>query len=195
VGTLVWQPSGTELLVGYRLGRAEVLNTRTARSVLQHNFGESGADDGAGDLSAALPYGGGYLAGFGDGRIGSYSADLRLRAQLPQRHSANVLTAALSPDGKALLTVSADFTALLQQVSGGTPLFRVTSPEAPDDSKGFYDGAWSAGAFTPDGDWVILGGTHGQVNALALHGPALVRRLCALTDPRTRSAQASEACR
>jgi len=195
VGTLAWQPSGTELLVGYRLGLAQVLDTRTVRVIARRDFGTSGADDGAGDLSAALPYDGGYLAGFGDGRIATYTARLGLRLQLPQRQRGNVLGAALSPDGEELLTVGADFTALLQRVPDSTTLLRVSAPEAPDDSKGFYDGAWSVGGITPDGAWVVLGGTRGQLDTLALRSPALVRRLCALTDPRTRPADATEACR
>lgn len=195
VGTVAWQPSGTGILVGYRLGYVQVLDPRTSRVIARRDFGPSGADDGAGDLSAALPYDGGYLAGFGDGRIATYSARLRLRAQLPQRQRGNVLGAALSPDGEELLTLGADFTALLQHVPDSTTLLRVSAPEAPDDSKGFYDGAWSTGDFTPDGDWVVLGGTRGQLDTLALRSPALVQRLCSLTDPRTRPAAATEACR
>ncbi|MGW2683579.1 WD40 repeat domain-containing protein [Streptomyces sp. NPDC001414] len=195
VGTLAWQPSGTALLVGYRLGYAQVLDPRTSRVIARRDFGTSGADDGSGDLSAALPYEGGYLAGFGDGRIATYTARLLLRSQLPQRHRGNVLGAALSPDGEELLTVGADFTALLQHVPDSRTLLRVSAPEVPDDSKGFYDGAWSTGDITPDGNWVVLGGTRGRLDSLALRFPSLVQRLCALTDPRTRSAATREACR
>lgn len=195
VGTLAWRPDGTRLLVGHRLGRAEVLDPRTARPVASRDFAAAGTDDGLGDLGAAVPYEDDYLAGFGDGRIARYGPTIRLRDQLPQRHEANVLGIAMAPDGSALLTVSADHTALLQQVPGGTELFRATSPEDAEHDDTPYGGAWTAGGFTPDGAWAVLGSTTGRLTALALDSEGLVRRLCALTDARTRADALSEACR
>ncbi|MYS95584.1 MULTISPECIES: WD40 repeat domain-containing protein [Streptomyces] len=194
VGTFAWRPDGTRLLVGHRLGWAEVLDPRTARPTVTRNFAAVGTDDGLGDLAAAVPYRDGYLAGFGDGRIARYGPKIGLREQLPQRHNQTVLGTALAPDESALLTVSVDYTALLQQLPDGAELFRATSPEDPDDDP-YYGGAWSAGGFTSDGKWVVLGSTTGRLTALALDGAELVRRLCALTDARTRADEVSEACR
>ncbi|MFF7378749.1 WD40 repeat domain-containing protein [Streptomyces massasporeus] len=195
VGTLAWQPDGERLLVGHRLGRTEILDSANGRPVVRKSFATVGTDDGQGDLSVAQYNRNGYLAGFGDGRIAYYDDRLALTAQLPHSHNGNVLNSDVSPDDTTLLTVSADYTALLLRLPEGTPLLRVTSPEDPDDEQLFYEGAWTDGAFTGDGQWAVLGGSRGHLNALALDGAALVQRVCALTDPRTRPSTATEACR